>query len=68
MIDEATERGLLSAEQRCDPWSVIQGCYAAELSDAALDWLIKGGVITNEQRGDAAAILRVISDWLERAA
>ena len=49
------------------PWLVVQGCYAAFLSDPAPEWLIKGGVITEDQRGDAAAILRSISDWLERA-
>jgi hypothetical protein len=46
---------------------VIEGCYAAQLSDAALACLVKGGVIAHEQRGDAAAILRSISKWLERA-
>jgi hypothetical protein len=46
---------------------VIQGCYAAQLSEAALEWLINGGVITHEQRGDAGAVLRSISKWLEQA-
>jgi hypothetical protein len=31
---------------------VIQACYAAQLSDAALDWLVNGGVIGHEQRGE----------------
>jgi len=66
-IDNAISRQLLKPEDRAEPWAVIQACYAAELSDAALDWLIKGGVITGEQRGDGVAILRAISDWLERA-
>jgi len=66
-IDEAIARGLLSPEYRAEPWPVLQGCYASFLGDKALDWLINGGVITPEQRGDAAAILRSISDWLERA-
>ena len=67
VIEGAIARGLLAAEDRAEPWPVIQGCYAAQLSDAALDWLIKGGVIVAEQRGDAAATLRSISKWLERA-
>ena len=41
--------------------------YADHLSDAALEWLIKNKVIKSEQRGDIAAILSGISDWLERA-
>ncbi len=50
-----------------EPWAVIQACYAAQLSDATLNWLIDSGVITAEQRADAVAILRSISNWLERA-
>ena len=66
-IEDAVARGLLAAEDRAEPWPVIQGCYAAQLSDAALAWLVNGGVITREQRGDAVLILRSISNWLERA-
>ena len=46
---------------------MIQACYGAELSDAALDWLINGDVITREHRTDAVAIFRSIGAWLERA-
>ena len=67
VIDEAIARGLLKPEDRASPWVVLQACNAAQLSDVALDWLIKGGVITREQRTDAIAILRSISDWLKRA-
>jgi hypothetical protein len=42
-------------------------CDAAQLSDAALDWLISKEILTREQRGDAGAILRAIGAWLERA-
>jgi hypothetical protein len=66
-IENAIARGLLAVENRAEPWPVIEGCYAAQLSDAALARLIKGGVIAHEQRGDAVAILRSISKWLERA-
>ena len=41
--------------------------YAAFLSDPAPEWLVKGGVITEDQAGDAAAIPHSVSDWLERA-
>jgi hypothetical protein len=68
VIQQALTRGLLAPEDRANPWLVVQGCYAAFPSDPALEWLIKGGVITEDQQGDAAAILRSISDWLERAA
>jgi hypothetical protein len=68
VIDNAIARGLLKLADRAQPWAVIEGCYAVQLSDAALDWLVGGGVIRPEQRGDAAAILRAISHWLERAA
>ena len=67
LIEEAVERGLLRPEDRTEPWPVLQALYAAQFSDKALHWLTDGGVITREQRGDAAAILRGISDWLERA-
>ena len=67
VIENAIARRLLAAEDRAEPWPVIQGCYAAQLSDAALNWLIKRGVITPEQRGDAAAIIRGISTWLEHS-
>ena len=56
-------RGLLKIEDRADWWAVVQACYAAQLSDVALDWLTHGGVITREQRGDAVAILDRISNW-----
>jgi hypothetical protein len=68
VIEAAVARGLLASEERAEPWSVIQGCYASQLSDAALDRLVNGGVITQEQRGDAGAILRSISRWLEHLA
>ena len=67
LIDEALARGLLKPEDRADWWAVVQACYAAQLSDVALDWLTNGGVITREQRGDAVAILHSISNWLEHA-
>jgi hypothetical protein len=56
----------LRVEDRAKAWPAIQGCYAAQLSDAALNWLVNGGVITHEQSGDAATILRNISDWLDK--
>ena len=67
VIENAITRGLLAAEDRVEPWPVIQGCYAAQLSDAALAWLVNGRVIAPEQRGDAGAILRSICKWLEQA-
>jgi hypothetical protein len=60
-------RGLLAPEECAKPWTVIQACHAAQLSDAALDWLIGKEILTREQRGDAGAILRAIGAWLERA-
>jgi hypothetical protein len=57
--------GLL--QRTAEPWAVVQACYAAQLSDATLNLLIKSCVITAEQRADAVAILRSISNWLERA-
>jgi hypothetical protein len=68
IIEAAVARGLLASEERAEPWSVIQGCYASQLSDAALDRLVNGGVITQEHRGDAGAILRSISRWQEHLA
>jgi len=67
-IELAIARGLLKPEDRTKPWSVLQACYSAQLTDRALDWLIDRGVIRQEQRGDAASILRAIGDWLGRAA
>jgi hypothetical protein len=67
VIENAIARSLLAAEDRAEPWPVIQACYAAQLSDAALDGLVNGAVITHDQRGDAGAILRGISRWLEQA-
>jgi hypothetical protein len=67
-IEAAIERGLLVEHaSRTEPWVLIQACYASMLSDAALNWLVRNGIIRSEQRGDAAAILRNISNWLERA-
>jgi hypothetical protein len=34
------------------------------LADCSLDWLVNGGVITHEQRSDAAAFFAVsVSGW-----
>ena len=66
-IEHAITRGLLKPEDRTKPWPVIQACYASSLSDKAIQWLIRNGVINGNERGDAAAILRSISKWLERA-
>ena len=63
VIEDAVTRGLLAAQDRAAPWSVVQSCYAAQLSDAALEWLINSGVIKREQRGDAVEVLRSISRW-----
>ena len=30
-----------------------------------MQWLIQNGLITDDQRGDTAAILRSLSDWLD---
>jgi hypothetical protein len=53
-IETAVVRGFLKPEETTQAWSVIQSVYAAQLSDralnAALEWLIKGGVITEDQR------------------
>jgi hypothetical protein len=67
-IEDAIARGLLKPEDRTQPWSVIRSAFAAQLSDAALNWLTDHAVITTEQRTDGVAILQGISNWLERAA
>jgi hypothetical protein len=67
-IETAVARGLLKPEETTQAWSVIQSVYAAQFSDRALNCLTDNAVITTEQRTNAAAILRRISDWLERAA
>ena len=46
---------------------MIQSVYATQLSDKALNWLTDNAVITTEQRTNAAAILRCISNWVEGA-
>jgi hypothetical protein len=64
-IENAIGRELLKPEDRARPWTVIQACYASWLSEAAMQWLIRNGVIMEDERGDTAAILRSISDWLD---
>ena len=44
VIEQAITRGLLKQEDRTNPWPVIQGWYAALLSDAVLNWLTKSGI------------------------
>ena len=67
-IDAAIARGFLKPEETTQAWSVIEGVYAAQLSERALNWLTDNEVVTPEQRTNAAAILRCISNWVERAA
>ena len=67
-IETAIARGFLKPEETTQAWSVIDSVYRTQLSDRALNWLTDNAVITTEQRINAAAILRRISDWLERAA
>jgi hypothetical protein len=66
-IEDAIARGLLKPEDCAQSSSVIRSAFAAQLSDTALNWLTSNAVITSEQRTDAVAILRRISDWLEGA-
>jgi hypothetical protein len=66
-IAAAVARGFLKPEDSTQAWSVIQSVYATLLSERALNWLTDNGVITTEQRTNPVAILRSISDWLERA-
>jgi hypothetical protein len=68
VIDATIERGLLEPGGCAEAWVLIQACYASMLSDAALNWLIRNGIIRSEQRGNAGAILRNISRWLEHSA
>jgi hypothetical protein len=67
-IDAAIARGFLKPEEATQAWSVIESVYATQLSERALNWLIDNAVITPEQRTNAAAILRSISNWVEQAA
>jgi hypothetical protein len=64
-IEDAIARGMLKPDY--DAWNVLDAWYADHLSDVALEWLVNNKVIKREQRNDAIAILRSISDWLERA-
>jgi hypothetical protein len=66
-IEAAIARALLKREESTQAWPVIQGVYANQLSDKALDWLINHAVITKEQRTNAVAILQGVSDWLDGA-
>ncbi len=63
-IEDAVVRGKLKPDY--DAWGVLDAYYADHLSDAALDWLVNNKVIKHEDRNDAGAILRSVSDWLER--
>ena len=63
-IEDAIARGMLKPYY--DAWNALDAWYADHLSDAALEWLVSNQVIKREQRNDAVAILRSISDWLER--
>ena len=63
-IEDAIARGILKADY--DAWDVLDSWYADHLSDTALEWLIDNKIITREQSNDAVAILRSISDWVER--
>jgi hypothetical protein len=52
----------LPAREDCvDAWKVTDALYASELSDKALAWLVRNGVIRSEQ------LLRSMSNWLEDA-
>jgi hypothetical protein len=46
---------------------MAQACYASLLSEKAMQRLVRTGVIDANECGDAAAILRRISNWLEQA-
>src|SRR6516165_7702159 len=52
-IDVAIARGFLKPEDSTQAWSVIEGVYANQLSDRALNWLTDNAVITPEQRDKA---------------
>jgi hypothetical protein len=65
VIEVAIARGFLKPEDSNLAWSVIDSVYRTQLSDTALDWLTDNAVITPEQRTNAAAILRCISNWVE---
>jgi hypothetical protein len=64
-IADAIARGVLKPDY--DVWDMLDAWYADHLSDAALEWLVNNKIIKPEQRCDATAILRSISDWLEQS-
>jgi hypothetical protein len=66
-INAAIARGFLKLEDSTQGWSVIDSVYRTQLSDKALNWLTDNAVITLEQRGHTAAMLRCINvGWNER--
>jgi hypothetical protein len=67
ITEAAITRGLLKPEDRALGWVVLQAAFASMLSDKALSWLVRNGVIRSDQRADAVGILRRISKWLEEA-
>jgi hypothetical protein len=54
-IEQAIGRRLLKPEDRTKPWPGIHACYAAWLSDKAMQWLVLNGVVNANERGDTAA-------------
>jgi hypothetical protein len=67
ITEAAITRGLLKPEDRVSAWVALQAAFASMLSDNALSWLVRNGVIRSDQRADAVGILRRISKWLEEA-
>ena len=65
-VPDIAIEAVVALEDRAKPWLVVQGRYAALLSDTAINWLIDNAVIESEDRADAGAILRSISECPEQ--
>ena len=65
-VESAIGRRLLNRGNRTEPWTVVSALFAAMFDDHTIEWLIKRGYLTWDQRGQGEAIIAAVNALIGR--
>jgi hypothetical protein len=67
-VESAIGRGLLTRDDRDNPWPVVNALFASMFNDYTMEWLNKRGYLRWDQRGQGEAIIAAVNAliWRQR--
>jgi hypothetical protein len=63
-VRRVVERGLLSLEDREDPWAVTSALFAGMFNDHTIQWLHKRGLLAWNERSKGERIAAAVNDLI----